>query len=56
MDSVLETIEMSVAAVIFCLAVYFFMMLNKNTAQLTDEVLKLQETAYCFSSDYSEQG
>lgn len=37
MDSILEAVELSLAAVIFCIAVYFFIMLVGDIDKYTEE-------------------
>ena len=51
MDSLLEAIELSAAAVIFCIAVYIFMMLASDMDKVGNEVYGYEtENEICFYS------
>lgn len=48
MDSILEAVEAAIAAVIFCLAVYLFLLLAKVSEDYAAKVNdSLEETEYC---------
>ena len=53
MDSILEAVELAAAALVFCIAVYFFMMLSKDVDTFTHETFKDQkEIESCLLSEF----
>lgn len=53
MDSILEAIELSAAAVIFCIAVYIFLMLISDMDKIGNEVYSYEtENEICLYSEY----
>ena len=53
MDSVIEAAETAVAAIVFCLAVYFFIILAGNTDKYVEEAFKFgMEIEHCSYLEY----
>ncbi|MCR5204349.1 MAG: hypothetical protein K6E47_04790 [Lachnospiraceae bacterium] len=52
MDSILEALELAVTAIVFCIAVYFFLTLYGKVKTYSEETLRIGNGVEC--SSYSE--